>query len=281
MMDLAIQSYVKSLVKDAIQELYGNEPTTNVNSGRQTYVVANWKMNKTLAEAVEFVQEINSVEGTNVIVCPPTQLLYPVQLLLGQKGSSVKVGAQNVHHKEFGAYTGETSSQMLKDIGCEFVIIGHSERRRYSNECDVLINKKVKSAITSNLTPIICIGETLEEKNSGQTERVLTKQLVGALQDVDSDQFLIAYEPVWAIGTGQSATAEQAQATHQYIRAVLQEVVGSTADSISILYGGSVNESNAKEYASQSDIDGVLVGGASLKVQSFEPIIHAFIKGDN
>ena len=275
-MDQAIQSYVKNLVKEAIQDLYGNEPTTNVLSGRQTYVVANWKMNKTLAEAVEFVQESSSVEGTNVVVCPPTQLLYPVQLLVEQQGKSVKLGAQNVHHKDKGAYTGETSAQMLKDIGCEFVIVGHSERRQYSNECDVLINKKVKSAIDSNLTPIICIGETLEEKNSGQTERVLTKQLVGALQNIESSSFLIAYEPVWAIGTGQSATAEQAQVTHQYIRAVLQEIVGSKADSISILYGGSVNESNAKEYASQADIDGVLVGGASLKVQTFEPIIHAF-----
>ena len=280
-MDQAIQSYVKNLVKEAIQDLYGNEPTTNVLSGRQTYVVANWKMNKTLAEAAVFVQEIRSVEGTNVVVCPPIQLLYPVQLLVEQQGKAVSVGAQNVHHKEFGAYTGETSAQMVKDIGCEYVIIGHSERRQYSNECDVLINKKVKSAIDVNITPIICIGETLDEKNSGQTERVLTKQLVGALQNIESSSFLIAYEPVWAIGTGQSATAEQAQATHQYIRAVLQEIVGSKADSISILYGGSVNESNAKEYASQADIDGVLVGGASLKVQTFEPIIHAFTKGDN
>ncbi|WP_227521415.1 MULTISPECIES: triose-phosphate isomerase [Bacillus] len=280
MMDQAIQSYIKSLVKDAIQEVYRQQPTKGI-TGRQTYVVANWKMNKTLSEAASFVQEMSSIEGTSVVICPPTQLLYQVRLLLEQQGLSVKVGAQNVHQKDSGAFTGETSAEMLNDIGCEFVIIGHSERRQYSNECDALVNKKVQQAIGSNLTPIICIGETLEEKNNGQTERVLTKQILGALQDIQSSNFLVAYEPVWAIGTGQSATAEQAQATHKYIRAVLQEVVGSTAESISILYGGSVNESNAKEYASQSDIDGVLVGGASLKVQTFEPIIHVFAKGDN
>ncbi|MGG3466995.1 triose-phosphate isomerase [Neobacillus pocheonensis] len=276
-MEQSIESYIKNLVRDTIVHTIGE---LQVQKDRQTYIIANWKMNKTLAETAEFFQQINSSQDVAVVVCPPTQLLYPAHLFIQQSKKTIGLGGQNVHWAEKGAYTGETSTSMLKDVGCEYVIIGHSERRQYANEDDELVNRKVKQALNDGLTPIVCIGETLGQKNSLQTEHVLSTQLLGALKGIDSSKFIIAYEPVWAIGTGQSATAELAQQTHAYIRTVLKQILGEKADNISILYGGSANESNAAEYSAMPDIDGVLVGGASLNAQSFDGIINVFAKGE-
>jgi triosephosphate isomerase (TIM) len=276
-MEQSIESYIKNLVRDVIGHTLGE---LQLQSDRQTYVIANWKMNKNLNETAEFFQKINSSNIVSVVICPPAQLLYPAHLFIKQSGKPIGLGGQNVHWADKGAYTGETSASMLMDVGCEYVIIGHSERRQYSFEDDVLVNNKVQQALKSGLTPIICIGETLEQKNSLQTEQVLFKQLFGALKDIDSSNFILAYEPVWAIGTGQSATAELAQETHAYIRSILKQIVGQKAESISILYGGSANESNAADYSAMPDIDGVLVGGGSLNAQSFDAIINVFAKGE-
>lgn len=276
-MEQSIESYIKNLVRETIGHTLEE---LQLQSERRTYVIANWKMNKTLTETAEFLQKINSSNDVAVVVCPPTQLLYPAHLFIKQSGKPVGLGAQNVHWADKGAYTGETSISMLQDVGCEYVIIGHSERRQYQGEDDQLVNMKVAQSLRAGLTPIICIGETLEQKNAQKTEQVLTKQLFGALKDIDSGDFVLAYEPVWAIGTGQSATAELAQETHAYIRSVLKKIVGQKAESISILYGGSANESNAAEYRAMPDIDGVLVGGASLQAHSFDGIINVFAKGE-
>jgi triosephosphate isomerase (TIM) len=277
MMEQSIESYIKNLVRDVIGQSLGE---LQLQNDRQTYVIANWKMNKNLAETAEFFQKIKSSNEVSVVVCPPTQLLYPAYLFINQSKKSIGLGGQNVHWADKGAYTGETSISMLKDVGCDYCIIGHSERRQYAGEDDQLINQKVKRAIQAGITPIICIGETLEEKNSMQTEQVLSTQLFGALKEIASSNFILAYEPVWAIGTGQSATAELAQQTHAYIRSILTNMMGQKAESISILYGGSVNESNAAEYSAMPDIDGVLVGGASLHAHSFDAIINVFAKGE-
>ncbi|WP_413299224.1 triose-phosphate isomerase [Bacillus sp. 1P10SD] len=277
MMEQSIESYIKNLVRDVIGQTLGE---LQLQNDRQTYVIANWKMNKNLAETAEFFQKINSSNEVSVVVCPPTQLLYPAHLFINQSKKPIGLGGQNVHWADKGAYTGETSISMLKDVGCEYCIIGHSERRQYAGEDDQLINQKVKQAIQAGITPIICIGETLEEKNSMQTEQVLSTQLYGALNEIASSNFILAYEPVWAIGTGQSATAELAQQTHAYIRSILTKIIGQKAESISILYGGSANESNAAEYSAMPDIDGVLVGGASLHAHSFDAIINVFAKGE-
>ncbi|MFK9093577.1 triose-phosphate isomerase [Bacillus salipaludis] len=276
-MGQSIESYIKHLVRDAIGHTLGG---LELQRDRKTYVIANWKMNKTVNETAEFFQYVKSSKNVSVVVCPSAQLLYPAHLFIKQSGQPIGLGGQNVHWADKGAYTGETSASMLKDVGCEYVIIGHSERRQYAGEDDVLVNKKVKQALKTGLTPIICIGETVDEKNSARTEQVLSTQLFGALKDLHSGDIIIAYEPVWAIGTGQSATAELAQQTHAFIRSVLKQIFGGQADSISILYGGSANENNAADYSGMPDIDGVLVGGASLQAHSFEGIINVFAKGD-
>lgn len=276
-MEQSIEHYIKNLVRDVIGQTLGE---LQLQSDRQTYVIANWKMNKNLNETAEFFQSISSSQDVSVVLCPPAQLLYPAHLFIKQSGKPICLGGQNVHWTDKGAFTGETSASMLTDVGCEYVIIGHSERRQYSFEDDELVNKKVKQALKSGLTPIICIGETLGQKNAMQTEQVLSKQLFGALKDIDSSQFILAYEPVWAIGTGQSATAELAQETHTYIRSVLKQILGQKAESVSILYGGSANENNAAEYHAMPDIDGVLVGGASLDPKVFDAIINVFAKGE-
>jgi triosephosphate isomerase len=276
MMEQSIEGYIKNLVRDAI----GKTLEIGLQHERQIYVAANWKMNKTLAETAEFFQELKSTNDVSVIVCPPTQLLYPAHLFIKQQGKPIGLGGQNVHWAEKGAYTGEISTSMLKDVGCDYCLIGHSERRQYFLEDDEIVQMKAKQAIKAGLTPIICIGETLEQKNRLQTEQILSAQLTGGLKDLDSGHFIIAYEPVWAIGTGKSAAPELVQQTHAYIRTVLKQILGEKANSLSILYGGSVSESNAAEYSSQPDIDGVLVGGASLKARSFEKIIDVFAKGE-
>ncbi|MGX6443282.1 triose-phosphate isomerase [Neobacillus sp. K501] len=272
-MEQSIENYIKNLVRAAIGGLHYQHT-------RRTYVIANWKMNKNLSETDEFFQAINSSSDVSVVICPPTPLLYPAHLLIEKHRKPITIGGQNAHWAEKGAYTGETSSEMLMDVGCQYIIIGHSERRQFAHEDDALVNHKVKQSLKSGLTPIICIGETLEQKKQLQTEKILREQLFGALKEIDSSNFIIAYEPIWAIGTGHSATHQLAQETHAFIRSTLKQLIGPSAEEISILYGGSVNEKNAADYSAMPDIDGVLVGGASLNARVFDEIIAVFAKGE-
>ncbi|AQS60285.1 triose-phosphate isomerase [Desulforamulus ferrireducens] len=246
---------------------------------RQIIIAGNWKMHKTVAEAVSFVQELKQKElnpAVQVVVCPPFTALAPVAEVL--KGSNIALAAQNMHWESQGAFTGEVSPVMLKELGCQYVILGHSERRQYFGETDETVNRKVKAALAQGLIPIVCVGETLEQREAGITEQVVASQTKGALQGLTAEQvagLVIAYEPVWAIGTGKTASAEDAQQVNRYIRQVVASEFGSAAaEAVRIQYGGSVKASNAKGLMSQPDIDGGLVGGASLKVEDFVGIIE-------
>ena len=246
---------------------------------RKKVIAGNWKMNKDLHESQKLVSEIINGLGkdtkADVIVCPPFTSLNEVSSLL--KGTQIKLGAQNMHHEESGAYTGEVSADMLKSVGCEYVILGHSERRLIFNEPDELINKKIKAALAKGLKPIFCIGELLEQRENGETMQVVSRQVEKGLEGVSAEQMknvIIAYEPVWAIGTGKTATPEQAQEVHSFIRELVAKKFSvSVAENLIIQYGGSVKPDNAGELLSQKDIDGALVGGACLKADSFLGII--------
>jgi triosephosphate isomerase len=247
---------------------------------RKLLIAGNWKMNKTVPEAVSLVRELKELlkdldRDREVLVCPPFTALYPVSREL--EGSKIALGAQNMFYEEKGAFTGEISPVMLLDVGCSFVILGHSERRHIFKEDDQLINKKVLSAVAHSITPILCVGELLEERESGKTKDVVKKQVVEGLSGIKPEyDFVIAYEPVWAIGTGKTATPEQAQEVHQFIRELLKELFGKEkAEKVRILYGGSVKPENAKSLMSMPDVDGALVGGASLKAESFAKIVKA------
>jgi len=246
---------------------------------RRLLIAGNWKMHKTVPEAVELVRElkelVKDVTDRDILVCPPFTALYPVSQEL--KGSNIYLGGQNMFYEEEGAFTGEISPLMLKDVGCRFVILGHSERRHIFKEDDRLINKKVLSAVEHGLTPILCVGETLQERESGRTKEVVKKQVVEGLKGLTPEsEFVIAYEPVWAIGTGRTATPELAQEVHEFIRNTLKELFGSEkAETVRILYGGSVKPNNAAGLLKMPDIDGALVGGASLKAESFSQIVKA------
>ncbi len=245
---------------------------------RKLLIAGNWKMHKTVPEAVELVKELksrlNQKDDREVLVCPPFTSLHSVGLEL--KESFIKLGAQNMFYEEKGAYTGEISPIMLKDVGCSYVIVGHSERRHIFGENDELINKKFLSAISHGLIPILCVGETLEERENGKTSEVVSEQVKKGIEGVNADdEFVIAYEPVWAIGTGKTATPEIAQEVHQQIREILESEIGrERAESIRILYGGSVKPENARGLLEMPDIDGALVGGASLKAESFSKIFN-------
>jgi len=240
-------------------------------------IAGNWKMNTTVAEAVELVNKmrkgLDEIKGVEKVVCPPFVSLAAIKDLI--KGSSIKVGAQNLYFEEKGAYTGEISSLMLAGL-CEFVIIGHSARRQYFGETDEIVNKKIKAALKAGLKPILCIGERLEENEAGRTAEVVTGQLKSSLAGIDYPAgFIIAYEPVWAIGTGKSATGKQANETIGLIRRNISEMYGEqAAQDVRILYGGSVNAANAAEFMQQPEIDGALVGGASLKANEFLSIVR-------
>lgn len=242
-------------------------------------IAGNWKMNKLPNEAIDFIDRLTPlVKNTEneVIVCVPyTDLFYA---LLTAQNTNIKIGAQNMHWEESGAYTGEVSGEMLKCIGVEYVIIGHSERRQYFNETDETVNKKVKAALRNDLKPIVCVGETLEQREAGKTEEVITSQTKLALEGLTEEQVqntIIAYEPIWAIGTGKTATAEDANNSIKDIRNEIRKNYGQNiAENVIIQYGGSVKASNAKELFSTSDIDGGLVGGASLKVEEFANIVN-------
>jgi len=245
---------------------------------RTPLIAANWKMNNTASESVSLIKKLRlslkKIKNRDIVICPPFTSLNPVYEEI--KGSNMKLGAQNMHYGEKGAFTGEISPLMLKDLGCEYVILGHSERRQYFNENDDLINKKVKSALQHNLKPILCLGETLEERNQNKTKSKVKAQLENCLKDIQKSDILkitIAYEPIWAIGTGVNAAPEQAEDVHAFIRELLSKKYGKdTAEKIRILYGGSVKPDNIKSLMEEKDIDGALVGGASLNAESFTKI---------
>lgn len=235
----------------------------------KTIIAANWKMFKTISEAKEFLQQIKQQDlnaDRETVLCGPYTTLTTLQQEL--QGSSIKFGAENMYWEEEGAFTGEISPLMLKDLGCQYIIIGHSERRQLFGETDETVNKKLKSALKHDLVPIFCVGETLEQRESGETEKVIEEQIKKGLEGIDDiSKIVVAYEPVWAIGTGKTATPEQAQEVHALIRK-------KTTVETSILYGGSVKPDNAAELMNQPDINGALVGGASLEVESFVGIIN-------
>ena len=246
---------------------------------RKKVIAGNWKMNKLPNEAIDFIDRLTPlVKDTKneVVVCVPyTDLFYA---LLTAQGTNIKIGAQNMHFEEKGAYTGEVSAQMLKSIGVEYVIIGHSERRQYFAETDETVNKKVKTAFKHELKPIVCVGETLEQREAGKAEEIITNQTEKALEGLTDEQVqntIIAYEPIWAIGTGKTATSEDANNAIKAIRDKICQIYGqNVGKSIIIQYGGSVKSANCKELFTTSDIDGGLVGGASLDPEEFAKIIN-------
>ncbi|GMV00327.1 MAG: triosephosphate isomerase [Ignavibacteriota bacterium] len=246
---------------------------------RKKVIAGNWKMNMDIHQSQKLVSEIINGLGKDnraeVIICPPFTSLNEVSSLL--KGTQIKLGAQNMFYEESGAFTGEISADMLKSVDCEFVIIGHSERRVIFNESDELINKKIKTALTKGLKPIFCIGELLGQREKNETMKVVTQQIEKGLEGISSEQMkniIIAYEPVWAIGTGKTATPQQAQEVHSFIRDLIAKKFStSVAENLIIQYGGSVKSENSGELLSQKDIDGALVGGACLKADSFLGII--------
>jgi len=247
---------------------------------RRKIIAGNWKMNMLPNEAMNFINALEPKvknEKCEIILCVPyTDLFYS---LLTAQNTNIKIGAQNMHWEEKGAYTGEISAQMLKCINVNYVIIGHSERRTYFAETDETVNKKIKAAFENELTPILCVGETLKQRELGLAQEVITQQTELALNTLSKKQVedvIIAYEPIWAIGTGKVATKEDANEAIKQIRNKIASLYGEeTAQNVSILYGGSVNSKNAKDLFSTSDIDGALVGGASLKVEEFEAIIKS------
>lgn len=249
---------------------------------RTQIIAGNWKLNKTISEALDLAKSLqqelkqcNEAKKFEVVIAPPYTAISKVADLL--KDSSIKVSSQNMFWEETGAFTGEISALMLKEAGAKYAIIGHSERRQFFHETDETVNKKIKSALKHGLTPIFCVGETLEEREANKVGEVIATQLLGGLVGITQEEvtkIVIAYEPVWAIGTGKTASPEQAEEVHLMIRQMLAKQFGQeNADVISLLYGGSVKASNSKELLSQPNIDGALVGGASLKVEDFVGII--------
>lgn len=247
---------------------------------RKKVIAGNWKMNMLPNETIEYIEKFEKlVKDTQneVILCVPyTDLFYA---LLSAQNTNIKIGAQNMHFAENGAYTGEVSGKMLKSIGVEYVIIGHSERRQYFNETDETVNKKIKAAFENELKPIVCVGETLEQREAGKTAEIITNQTKLALDGLSNEQVkntIIAYEPIWAIGTGKTATSEDANNSIKEIRKEIEKIYGKDiAECVIIQYGGSVKSSNAKELFETSDIDGGLVGGASLKPDEFAKIVNS------
>lgn len=245
---------------------------------RRAMIAGNWKMNMTPGQTVQLVAALRNIAQASqaeVVVCPMTVSLFAAAQCL--KGSSIKLGAQNVHFEDKGAFTGECNCASLKELGVEYVILGHSERRQYFGETDETVNKKACKALAEGLKPIICVGEKLSEKQMGITEEIVCLQTKAALHGVSRtqlDEVVIAYEPIWAIGTGMTATPEDANQTIRAIRNAIRDVYGDVAQNIRILYGGSMNDKNARDLMAQSDIDGGLIGGASLVAEKFEKIVN-------
>ena len=246
---------------------------------RKPIIAGNWKMNKTVQEAVELINELKPLVAKSkpeVVVCVPYTDLWAVKEAI--QGSKIKLGAENVSWADSGAYTGEISADMLLEIGVEYVIIGHSERRQYFGETDSTVNLRTKQALAKGLKPIVCVGETLQEREKNKTKKVLKKQILDGFSGITAEQFdniVIAYEPVWAIGTGKTATAEDANKTIGYIRSLIRKTYGSeVAKSLRIQYGGSMKPNNAKELMAMCNIDGGLIGGAALKASDFSAIVN-------
>ena len=250
---------------------------------RKPIIAGNWKMNKTRDEALQFIYNVNmkvpSSEFVDSVVCAQAPVLRD---LVKRQGDSLRVGAQNMHYFDNGAFTGEVSASLLEDIGVEYVVIGHSERRAYYNETDADVNKKIHQAFRYGLTPILCVGESLEIREAGTTDAYVKEQVVGALKGLGTEQIkelVLAYEPIWAIGTGRTATSEMANDTIKAIRNVVRGLYNDeTAEAMRIQYGGSVKPANIDELLSMSDIDGALVGGASLDPESFLALVNAAVK---
>ena len=250
-----------------------------MNKERKLIIAGNWKMNKTVTEALALVGdlkiELANITEVDIVVCPPFTALCEVAKAI--RDSNIRLGAQDMSEHNAGAYTGEIAAEMLKELSVRYVILGHSERRQYNKESDELISRKARAAHAASLEPIVCVGETLAEREAGQMEKVLETQVRGSLTASSKDQMadtIIAYEPVWAIGTGKTATTAQAQEAHAFIRGLLVKLFDeATARRVRIQYGGSVKPSNARELMSQPDVDGALVGGASLEARSFAEIV--------
>lgn len=248
---------------------------------RRLFIAGNWKMNLNRGQSLSLVQSLaeslRGVSEVDIAVCPPA--VYLGELGKALHATNIGLGAQNVNSKAEGAYTGEISCSMLKDVGCRYVILGHSERRAIYGETDSMVNEKLHAVLAAGLTPIVCVGETLEQREAGQTQQVVRSQCLGSLAGLTEDQMLktvLAYEPVWAIGTGKTASPAQAEEVHKDIRSLLETQFSvATAQKVIVLYGGSVKADNALELLSEPNIDGALVGGASLKQDSFEGIIKA------
>ena len=246
---------------------------------RKPIIAGNWKMNKNVTEALELVKDLRfrlaDVSDVEIVVCPPFTSIYQVYQFL--KGSNIKVGAQNCYFENKGAFTGEVSPSMLREAGCTYVILGHSERRQIFKESDELINRKIRAVLNEDMLPILCCGETLEEREKNVTSEVIKKQLTGGLKGFIEDEMLkmvIAYEPVWAIGTGKTASKEQAQEVHKFIRDLIAKLYSQkTADAVRRQYGGSVKPDNVSILMSEADIDGALVGGAALEAESFVKLV--------
>ena len=247
---------------------------------RKIFIAGNWKMNTTLPDAVELAKGVVAAVGSNtdvdIAVCPPYVNLSSVYEVI--KDSNIKLGAQDVHWEKHGAYTGKICCGMLKSVGVTYVIVGHSEQRTYFHETDETVNKKIKAVLAAGLLPIICIGETLDERKSGRMETVVETQTRGTFADIAKEDALkctIAYEPVWAIGTGETATPQQADEAHRFVRNIVADIYDEeTAESIRIQYGGSMKPGNAKELLALPDVDGGLIGGAALKADSFAGIVN-------
>ncbi len=246
---------------------------------RQPIIAGNWKMNKTITEAIDLANNLKrglyDVEGVEIVICPPFTSLSDVKEVIME--TNIKLGAQDVYCEKEGAFTGEVSAPMLRELGCEYVIIGHSERRQFFGETNQTVNKKVKAALSEKLKPIVCVGEKLEERKSQKTNEIVKDHIENSLAGLskeDMKRVTIAYEPVWAIGTGVNATKEQAEEVHKYIRGLIGKMFGEeTAGDVRIQYGGSVKADNIKELIAEEDVDGALVGGASLKADSFIQIV--------
>ena len=252
---------------------------------RKPIVAGNWKMNKTLDEAVALASEIKldlaDCMSVDVVLCPPFTAIKAVCDTIS--GTQIKLGAQNMHWEKSGAYTGEISASMLRDLYCHYVILGHSERRAYFHESSEIVNRKIRAALAASLRPIMCVGETLEERESRRTQDVIRKQVELGLAGVGDgiQNIIIAYEPVWAIGTGRTATPEQAEEVHGFIRSIVAATSGeAAAKAIRIQYGGSVKPDNARELFKQPDIDGGLIGGAALDSRSFSEIVRAAVRSE-
>ena len=244
---------------------------------RKPMIAGNWKMNKTPAETkalIEDLKKLGNKSGADVVVCPMTVSLAAAAEAL--KGSEIHLGAQNVHFADHGAYTGECNAASLKELGVEYVIIGHSERRQYFGETDETVNQRVLAALAAGLKPIVCVGEVLNERQQGITNEIVCKQTKVALLNVGEqiENVIVAYEPVWAIGTGLTATPDQANETIAAIRGAIRDVIGDAADRVRILYGGSMNAKNAHDLMAQPEIDGGLIGGASLSAEKFDGVIN-------